>query len=140
MFNNNIFNSPLEGISQEWIEIRDPRGALSVVQEAGFPIERVFWIYDVPPEAERGGHAHRTCTELLFAVKGSFDVELTYGDEKVNVRLDRPNQSVLIRPMVWCRLHNFSPDFVGVCLASQGYLADGYIHSFEQFLAETKAE
>lgn len=138
MFNNENANYPLAEILCDVPEVRDARGALAFVQNAGFPIERAFWIYEVPEGSERGGHAHRTCTELLFAIKGSFDVELSYGDETVNVHLDRPNRGVYIRPMVWCRLHNFSTDFVGLCLASQVYKPEGYINSKEEFLAETR--
>lgn len=138
MFNCNNTNSPLAEILYVGPKVSDARGALTFVQDVGFPIKRAFWIYEVPEGAERGGHAHRSCTELLFAVKGSFDVELSYGDETVNVHIDRPNHGVFIRPMVWCRLHNFSADFVGLCLASQEYKPEGYINSKEEFLAETR--
>lgn len=136
MFNNENFNSPLDDILIEVPQIRDARGALSFVQDADFHFERAFWIYDVPAGAERGGHAHRTCTELLLAVHGSFDLELHDGTRCVTLHLSEPNQAVLIRPMVWCRLFNFSSDFVGLCLASQDYLPEGYINSFDEFLAQ----
>lgn len=144
MFNSDTGKSLLDGIRIALPEIRDERGALSFIQDgsirvegADFPIKRVFWIYDVPEGKERGGHAHRTCAELLFAVKGSFDVELMSGGSRTRVHLSKPNEGILIRPMVWCRLLNFSPDFVGVCLASQDYQPGGYIHSEEELLDET---
>lgn len=131
------FNSPLENIKVTLPAIEDPRGMLSFIQDMEFSVERVFWIYNVPENSERGEHAHRTCTEVLFAINGSFDVDLIYGDEKQTIHLGKPNEGVLIRPMVWCRLYNFSKDFVGLCLASQKYSPEGYINSFEDFLAET---
>lgn len=143
--------SLLDNILFDLPQHKDDRGALTFVQNdsmmlkpsgdedadcVGFDFERVFWIYDVPAGAERGGHAHRTCAELLVAVHGSFDLELNDGQHVTTVRLDRPDKAVLIRPMVWCRLYNFSPDFVGLCLASQEYLPQGYINAFEEFVAQ----
>lgn len=129
---------PLDNIQFTLPAITDARGTLSFIQDAELPIERVFWIYNVPEGTERGGHAHRTCTEILFAINGSFDVDLVYGCESKTAHLSSPNEGLVIRPMVWCRLYNFSADFVGLCLASQKYAPEGYVHSFEQFLAETR--
>lgn len=115
-------------------EIRDSRGALSVIErDENYAFERVFWIYDVPEGSERGGHAHRSCAELLFAVHGSFDVELCNGRERKTFHLDSPSTGLIIRPMVWCRLFNFSADFVGLCMASQKYLPEGYINDWQTF-------
>lgn len=133
MFNNNSHKSLLDDIIITIPQIRDSRGALSFLQTDDLEFKRVFWIYNVPQGAERGGHAHRTCSELLLAAHGSFDLELNDGSKTVCIHLDRPDKAVLIRPMVWCRLFNFSSDFVGLCLASQEYLPDGYINSFEEF-------
>lgn len=130
-------NSPLNNIKVTLPAFEDSRGTLSFIQDAEFAVERVFWIYNVPEGSERGGHAHRTCSEILFAIKGSFDVDLIYGSEKTTIHLEHANEGVVIRPMVWCRLFNFSDDFVGLCLASQKYLPEGYVNSFEEFLAET---
>lgn len=143
--------SLLDNILFDLPQHRDARGALTFVQNGsmmlcasgvddvvpvGFDFERAFWIYDVPTGAERGGHAHRTCAELLVAVHGSFDLELNDGQDVTTIHLDRPDQAVLIRPMVWCRLYNFSTDFVGLCLASQEYLPQGYINSYDEFVAQ----
>lgn len=129
--------SPLDNIKVTLPAVADSRGTLSFIQDAEFPVERVFWIYNVPEGSERGGHAHRTCSEILFAVNGSFDVDLVYGTERKTIHLERANEGLVIRPMVWCRLYNFSKNFVGLCLASQKYSPEGYVNSFEEFLAET---
>lgn len=116
----------------------DTRGTLSVLeaQNTLFPYQRVFWIYGVPQSAQRGGHAHRTCQELLVAVSGSLDVELSDGIETLKFHLSEPSCGLLIPEYVWCRLHNFSTDFVGLCFASQAYDLQGYIHDYEDFVEE----
>lgn len=136
MFNTKSQKSPLEDILVDLPHICDERGALSFVQQDNFHFERAFWIYSVPEDAERGGHAHRTCTELLMAVHGSFDLELHDGSRSVVLHLSQPYKAAIIRPMVWCRLFNFSPDFVGLCLASQDYQPEGYINTFEEFIGK----
>lgn len=125
----------LDDIIVELPQRTDDRGSLTFVETSDFEFQRAFWIYGVPEGVERGGHAHRTCTELLMAVHGSFDVELYDGKGRISVHLDSPNRAIKIRPMVWCRLYNFSPDFVGLCLASHPYQPEGYVNSIEQFEA-----
>lgn len=131
----------LENIIYEIPCHTDERGTLSFLQngslkisDVSFEFQRAFWIYNVPANAERGNHAHRTCTELLIAIHGSFDLELSDGVDTRVIHLDSPSKAVLIRPMVWCRLCHFSSDFVGLCLATQPYIADGYINSYDEFL------
>lgn len=117
----------------------DERGTLFVT-EAGaacqvpFSVQRVFWLTGVPAGARRGMHAHQTCWEALVAVHGSFCVRL---DDGVNppetFTLERADQGLLIPPMVWCELFDFSADAVCLCLASGAYEPGGYINDHTVF-------
>lgn len=113
----------------------DTRGTLWVCENtvANMLWKRAFWIKDIPAGEERGNHAHRSCHELLCAVSGSFDVELSNGRDTLQVHLDNPNEGLLIPAMVWCRLYNFSPDAIVLCFASQEYIPEGYINDYEEF-------
>lgn len=123
-------------------QFKDDRGFLCVAEngQEKFPMEmgRVFWISGVPADGSRGEHAHRTCSEIIVPICGSFEVELTDGIHNVTVRMNNPAQGLLIAPMVWCRLFNFSADAVCLCLASGKYDAEGYINHFEEFIKETR--
>lgn len=119
-------------------EHKDVRGSLAFVQQSDWEFTRAFWIYKVPDGSERGGHAHRTCAELFIAVHGSLDLELYDGKYRRSYHLDNPSIGIIIRPMVWCRLYNFSKDFVGLCLASQEYIPEGYIYELNEFEKITK--
>ena len=125
--------------------VTDQRGSLSFLEnsvtggEIPFRYKRVFWIYNVPEGAERGGHAHCTCSELFIAVHGTCDIELNDGVTTAVVHLCSPDKAVEIPAMTWCRLYNFSTDFVGLCLASQHYTSSGYIHDFERFVQEARS-
>ena len=124
--------------------VSDRRGILSFLENgsvgSGIPFryERVFWIYNVPEGAERGGHAHRTCSDLFSAVHGSCDIELNDGITASVVHLSSPDKAVEIPAMMWCRLYNFSSDFVGLCFASQHYTPSGYIHDYNKYVQEVK--
>ena len=78
-------------------KIVDPRGNLTVAEEmknVPFDIARVYWTYDVPSGECRGGHAHRTCEEIVVAVSGSFDVEVFDGKEHQTFHLNHPYQGI----------------------------------------------
>ncbi|MGB7766451.1 MAG: WxcM-like domain-containing protein, partial [Candidatus Acidiferrales bacterium] len=65
--------------------VNDPRGNLTFIECARhvpFEIKRVYYLYDVPGGAERGGHAHQELQEFIVAMSGSFDVVLNDGAQK----------------------------------------------------------
>ena len=116
----------------------DDRGELVVAENSNLPFEprRVFWITHVPTTAERGGHAHRTCAEMLYALAGAVKIDLSDGNRETTIELSQANTGVIIPSMVWCRLYDFSSDFVGLCFASEPYQAEGYLREWDDFLKE----
>ena len=104
----------------QWItcpQFRDERGVLNVAEHNKLPFvpQRTFWITSVPPEAQRGGHAHRTTHELLGALHGSCKLELQIPSQKIVVTLDSCSQFFTFLHG-WARLYDFSPEFVGLVL------------------------
>ena len=66
-------------------KITDVRGNLTFVEggyQIPFEIQRVYYLYDVPGGAQRGGHAHKCLHQLIIAMSGSFDVVLDDGEKK----------------------------------------------------------
>lgn len=118
-------------------KIEDPRGNLSVIENLTVPFEikRVYYLYDVPSGAYRGGHAHKDQSELLIAVSGSFEVVLDNGIKKDTVMLNRPNFGLLITTMVWRELQNFSSGSVCLVLASDVYDEADYIRDYGHFIS-----
>ena len=85
-------------------KIVDTRGNLTVVEQMRqipFDIARVYWTYDIPGGGRRGGHAHRTCQEVVVAVSGSFDVQLYNGREWETYHLNHPYQGLYIGTGIW---------------------------------------
>lgn len=122
-------------------KIVDPRGNLTVAEQmknVPFDIARVYWTYDVPSGERRGGHAHRTCEEIVIAVSGSFDVEVYDGKERQTFHLNHPYQGLYIGTGVWRTLEDFSSGAVCLVLASELFDEDEYIYDYEEFLRSTK--
>ncbi|WP_100616253.1 sugar 3,4-ketoisomerase [Confluentibacter citreus] len=117
-------------------KIKDVRGNLSFVEKDILPytIKRVYYLYDVPSGAYRGGHAHYEQQECLIALSGSFDVTLTdvYGEKKT-ITLNKPNVGLLIPNMIWRELDNFSSGAVCLVIASDVFLEEDYIRDFNYF-------
>src|SRR5919108_4521453 len=73
-------------------KIADHRGNLTFIEadkHVPFSIQRVYYLYDVPGGAERGGHAHKEMHQLIVAMSGSFDVVLSDGNETRRIHLNR---------------------------------------------------
>ena len=118
-------------------KISDPRGNLTFVEggnQIPFDIQRVYYLYDVPGGAERGGHAHKGLHQLIIAMSGSFDVVLDDGKSKKRVHLSRSYYGLYVCPMIWRELDNFSSGSVCMVLASNKYDEGDYYRDYAEFL------
>ncbi len=122
-------------------KISDPRGNLTFLEgkrHVPFDIKRVYYLYDVPGGAERGGHAHKDLQQLIIAISGSFDVLLDDGVEKKRVHLARSYYGLYVCPMIWREMDNFSSGAVCLVLASNLYDESDYFREYDQFLKAIK--
>jgi len=118
-------------------KIGDPRGNLTFIEggrHVPFDIRRVYYLYDVPGGAERGGHAHKELHQLIVAMSGSFDVVLDDGFEKKRIHLNRSYTGLYVCPMIWRELDNFSSGSVCMVLASNHYDEADYYRDYQNFL------
>ena len=94
----------------------------------------MYYLYDVPSDAYRGGHAHKKLFQFLIPLSGSFDVVLKdgFGEGKI-ITLNKPNRGLLIVPGIWRELTNFSSGSVCLVLASEMFDEDDYIRDFAKF-------
>ena len=118
-------------------KISDARGNLTFIEggrHVPFDIRRVYYLYDVPGGAERGGHAHKDLHQLIVAMSGSFDVLLDDGRQKKRFHLNRSYYGLYICPMIWRELDNFSSGSVSMVLASNFYDESDYYRDYGQFL------
>ena len=124
-------------------KIADARGNLTFVEggnQIPFDIQRVYYLYDVPGGAERGGHAHKALHQLIIAMSGSFDVVLDDGVNKKRVHLSRSYRGLYVCPMIWRELDNFSSGSVCMVLASNKYSEEDYYRDYSEYLAAKGAK
>lgn len=117
-------------------KIPDPRGNLTFIEgghHVPFAIKRVFYLYDVPGGADRGGHALKECNQFLIAMSGSFDVIVDDGISKKRIQLRRSYHGLLIPPMIWREMDNFSSGAVCLVLASEPYSENDYYRRYDKF-------
>ncbi len=132
VFSSTVFDCNLI----EFPVVRNRAGNITPVQGSEnipFDIERVFYVYDIPSGETRGGHAHKTCHEILIAASGSFDVELDDGKNKRTVTLNRPNVGLHLPPGLWAVEKNYSSGAICLVLTSHVYEEEDYIRKYTDF-------
>ncbi|AJJ47106.1 GNAT family N-acetyltransferase [Francisella tularensis subsp. novicida] len=115
----------------------DQRGNLvSLEQNRNIPfdIKRVYYIYGTKENVRRGFHAHKELEQVLICVSGSCKVLMDNGKEKKDISIDQPSIGLLIPPMYWHEMYDFSPDCVLMVLASDFYDESDYIRDYNDFL------
>jgi hypothetical protein len=104
-------------------------------KSATFPFspKRVYYLYDVPNQAARGGHAHKELQQVLIAVSGAFEVVVNDGTDEKVFQLSQPNQGLYFPPGLWRELRGFSGGAICLVIASEAYLETDYIRVEEEF-------
>lgn len=118
-------------------KIQDPRGNLSFVEndsQIPFDILRTYWIYDVPGEATRGGHAFKEQHEVIIVMSGSVDIIVDDGRNKKTVSLNRSYFGLYVPNGLWRQMCNFSTNSFVLILASTDFDKSDYIHDYSTFL------
>lgn len=123
-------------------QIHDPRGDLTFVEgnrHVPFEIKRVYYLYNVPVDAQRGGHAHRQLQQVIFALSGSFRLKIDDGIRKSEYWMRDPRKGLYVSQMVWREMDSFSQGAVCMVLASQPYSEDDYFRNYDDFLRNVGA-
>jgi dTDP-4-dehydrorhamnose 3,5-epimerase-like enzyme len=122
--------------------VPNPQGNLAFAEgenHVPFPIARVFYVYEVPRSARRGGHSHRSLEEAVFCVSGRLEMVVDDGERSRTFELDDPRKGLYMPPLVWYDIRGFAPGTVYLVLASKDFDEDDYIRDYDEFLGAVRA-
>jgi dTDP-4-dehydrorhamnose 3,5-epimerase-like enzyme len=127
-------------MTPKWITLKqriDARGALVVIEgdrDVPFEIKRVYTLHSLEPGSMRGGHAHKTLVQVIVCLAGSCVIDLDEGGAVRKVTLDNPARGLLLEPMVWHEMREFSAGCVLMVLAADHYDEADYLRDRSEFL------
>jgi hypothetical protein len=119
-------------------KVHNRSGNLTAIEgkmDIPFDVKRVYYLYDVPGGAERGGHAHKELQQLIVAASGCFNVLLDDGRNKKVVELNRPYYGLYVVPGIWRELINFSSGAICLVMASHKFSEVDYIRVYTDFIS-----
>lgn len=120
----------------EFPKISDTRGNLSFVEGAHhipFDIKRIFYMYDIPRDSDRGGHAHQRLEQVIIPLVGGFKITLDDGHNKKEYHLNNPHIGLYVPTHIWNTLEDFAAGTVCLVLASDVYKESDYYRNYADF-------
>ena len=114
----------------------EPDGNLVPIEsnyDIPFPIKRIFYVYGVKNQDDRGKHAHYKTKQVLICVHGKVEVLVNDGLKEKKYLLESPQQALYIPEMIWDEQIYLSEDTVLLVLSNMKYDPKDYIHDFKTF-------
>lgn len=98
-----------------------------------FDIKRIFYVYGVHDQDDRGKHAHYKTKQILICLQGEVEVTVDDGYMRKIIILNKKNQAVLIPEMIWDEQRYMTEDTILLVLCNTHYNENDYINDFEEF-------
>lgn len=98
-----------------------------------FEVKRIFYIYGVPSEGNRGAHAYYNTEQVLICISGSLKVKCFDGKTEEVYELNKPDEAIYIKPHIWRTTFGHSSDAVLLVLSSLEYNEQDYIRDYKIF-------
>ena len=112
------------------------KGYISLIQVNDllpFNPKRIYWIYGVTEETERGGHYHHKLEQVIICISGQLNISLeSIKGHKKKYVLDKPNKALYVPPGYW-RDIIFHENAILLCIASENYDENDYVRSYREF-------
>ncbi len=98
-----------------------------------FNIQRVFYVYGVKNQDDRGKHSHYKTKQILICLNGKVEVMVHDGKNENRYLLESPQQALYIPELIWDEQKYLTDDTVLLVLSNVEYMPSDYIHDFEEF-------
>ena len=114
----------------------EPDGKLTPIEldkDIPFEVKRMFYVYDVHDQNDRGKHSHHKTKQILIAVNGGVTVICDDGKKRRNYILNEPNKALYIPEMIWDEQVYHSESSVLLVLSNTNYDVNDYIEDYDEF-------
>ena len=115
----------------------EPDGNLVPVEskhDIPFDIKRIFYVYGVKNQDDRGKHSHYKTKQVLICLSGEVEVICDDGIHRKKYKLTKPHQAIYIPEMIWDEQRYMSEDSVLLVLSNTYYDSKDYIENYDEFL------
>ena len=115
----------------------EPDGNLVPVEskhDIPFDIKRIFYVYGVKNQDDRGKHSHYKTKQVLICLSGEVEVICDDGVHRKKYKLTKPHQAIYIPEMIWDEQRYMSGDSVLLVLSNTYYDSKDYIEDYDEFL------
>lgn len=116
---------------------KDKRGDLGIIEYKSLPfkIKRTYYLYNMPINARRAGHAHKKLNQLLICLNGKSIIKLSNGKKSLSILLKKnSNKGLWLKPGIWREINNLDKETVLMVLASDKYKETDYLRKYDMFL------
>ena len=114
----------------------EPDGKLTQIEldkDIPFEVKRMFYVYDVHDQNDRGKHSHHKTKQILIAVNGGVTVICDDGKKRRNYILNEPNKALYIPEMIWDEQVYHNESSVLLVLSNTNYDTSDYIEDYDEF-------
>ncbi len=114
----------------------EPDGKLTPIEldrDIPFEVKRMFYVYDVHNQNDRGKHSHYKTKQILIALTGKVTVVCDDGKKRRNYVLNEPNKALYIPEMIWDEQIYHNESSILLVLSNTNYEPSDYIEDYNEF-------
>ena len=114
----------------------EPDGKLTPIEldrDLLFEVKRIFYVFDVHDQNDRGKHSHYKTKQVLIALCGKVTVVCDDGKERQEYILNNASEALYIPEMIWDEQIYTTEDSILLVLANTKYNINDYIEDYEKF-------
>ena len=119
---------------------KSSEGNLSIIDKRNnipFEVKRIFYLYNIPQNTQRGGHAHKSLKQFIWVINGQLEIiTFSKNDPQKKFVLDCPDIGLYIPELTWSYQITRSYNTIYCVAASDYYDENEYIRELENFNKE----
>lgn len=121
----------------------DPNsGTLGIIEfsQLRFTPARLYWVTDLILGSIRGNHAHKTLTQAMFVIHGSFNLKLYNGRDETLHKILPNGHMFYVQPGIWREFWTDEPGSILCVLCDQPFDESDYIRDFDEYIEWFRAQ